>query len=68
MNILKHFLFPSLKLRDKLALYYAAVSFMLIGCVGDESSLIVIILVFANLLNAVRLANKVKFPKDFLND
>jgi len=66
MKILEQFLLKGMPLKDKLKTYYAAVSFMAVGCLGDGTSTFIMILLLLNLANAVRLVNKINFDK-YLN-
>lgn len=68
MKALKYFLFPGLKLRSKIIIYYFGLSFLLVGCIGEGSELWAICLIVLNLANSVRLVNKVKLPENFLED
>jgi len=68
MKVLKYFLFPGLKMKSKIIIYYFCISFLLVGCIGEKSELWAVCLAVINLANSVRLINGVKFPKNFLED
>jgi len=67
-QIINLFLLKELKLKDRISIYYFAISFLLTGCLGDGTSIVAAIVVIANLANAVRVVNKVDLPDNFLKD
>lgn len=67
-EIISLFTLKSLKVRDRISVYYFAVSFLLAGCLSEGTSIIAIIAIIVNLANAVRLVNKIELPDDFLKD